>query len=429
MRRSILVLMACSTLLTLPAAAQTTNRPEKNARSYEEADVPAYTLPDPLVAADGTKVTSADAWTRTRRPETLKLFEEHVYGRIPLGRPEALKFVLREEKKDARGGKATRLRVGILFEGRDDGRQMELLVYLPNAATSPAPAFLGLNFGGNHTVTDEADLPIPTHRVMGLFPGESPDRKASEASRGKQKNLWCIDQVLDAGFATATAGYGEIEPDENGNWQKGPRGLAPQPGPGDWSALGGWSWALSRALDYLETNPRIDAKRVVVHGFSRLGKTSLWAGAQDTRFAAVISFGSGAGGAALSRRIYGETTGDLVTRFPHWFCANNARYASNEAACPVDQHQLLALIAPRPLLVVSRTEDKWSDPRGEFLSAVGASPVYQLLAGEGLAATEWPAPDQLVNGRLAYVLHTGKHDVGPQDWASVLAFVRRNGLR
>ena len=419
--------IALALAVALPAVAQTNQPAPKKARSYEEADVPAYVLPDPFAFADGRKVATAADWP-ARRAETLRLFEEHVYGRMPLGRPDHLRFVLREEKKDARNGRATRLRVGILFEGRDDGRQMELLVYLPNAATNPAPAFLGLNFGGNHSITDDPDLPLPTHWVMGLSPGESADHKPSEASRGKQKELWCVDQVLDAGFATATACYGEIEPDQNGNWQKGPRGLAPEPGPGDWSAIGGWSWALSRALDYLETNPRIDAKRIVVHGFSRLGKTALWAGAQDTRFAAVISFESGAGGAALSRRIFGETTADLVTRFPHWFCANNARYADNEAACPVDQHQLLALIAPRPLLVTSRTEDRWSDPHGEFLSAQAAAPVYRLLTGEGLSVSEWTAPGQLANGRLAYVLHAGKHDVGPPEWTSAIAFARRNGL-
>jgi hypothetical protein len=393
--------------------------------NYDESKMPPYTLPDPLVCADGTPVHDAKTWREKRRPELLRLFESEVYGKTLLGRPKEMKFVVREEKKDARGGAATRLRVGALFEGRDDGRQMELLVYLPNGATGPAPAFLGLNFDGNYSTTDEADIPLPTHWVAGVGRGKSSGHKPLSSGRGSWTQQWQYDLALSRGYAVITAGYGEIEPDADGNATKGVRGLGPTPGPNDWGAIGGWAWALSRAMDYIETNPRIDAKRVAVTGFSRLGKTSLWAGAQDERFAAVVSIDSGAGGAALSRRIFGETVAHLTTRFPHWFCSQYAKYAGKEHLCPVDQHELIALVAPRPVLIISATEDLWADPKGEFLGGVGADPVYRLLSGEGIGQKEWPGPAALVNSRIGYYLRRGKHDVTPDDWKACIEFADR----
>ena len=392
----------------------------------DEAQVQPYVLPDPLVGADGTKIADAAAWRAMRRPELLKLFEREVYGRAPLGRPPALKFVVREEKKDARGGRATRLRVGVLFEGREDGRQVELLVYLPNGAKGPVPLFLGPNFDGNYTTTDEPDLPVPHHWAMGLFDNKLTNHVPSEAGRGIHQGQWPYDLALERGYGVATVGYGEIEPDANGHWKEGPRGLAAEPGASDWGSIGAWGWALSRAMDYLETEPRVDARRVAVLGFSRLGKTALWAGASDPRFAMVVSLESGAGGAALSKRIFGETVANLTKNFPHWFCANFARYAGNEAALPVDQHELLALIAPRPLLIVSATGDLWSDPKGEFLSALGADPVYRLLGTDGLAAKEWPEPSKLVDSTLGYFLCPGKHDVTPEHWRAILDFADKH---
>ena len=240
------------------------------------------------------------------------MFEKHVFGKTLLGKPDKLKFVVREEKKDARNGKATRLRVGMLFDGREDGPQAELLVYLPNATKGPVPVILGLNFGGNFTTTTEADLPLPKHWVMSLGPDKTKDAQALEEARGKLADSWQYDLALDRGYGVATAAYGEIEPDASERWKDGPRGLGPEPGAGDWGAIGAWAWGLSRALDYLETNPRVDGKKVAVFGHSRLGKAALWAGAQDERFALVISNDSGQGGAALSRRIFGETIAHMT---------------------------------------------------------------------------------------------------------------------
>lgn len=411
-----LILTFC--MLLVPAGAQ-------RASITDEASVPPYALHDPLVCQDGTGVTSAELWRSRRRPELLRLFENEEYGKNTVGRPAQMRFVLREEKQNARGGRATRLRVGVLFEGTEEGRQMELLIYLPNQITGRAPVFLGLNFDGNYTITNEPDIPLPTHWVNGLQPNRVLHNLPAESSRGTLQNLWQIDEVLARGYGVATAGYGEIESDVPGRWQQGPRGLGPPPGPGDWGSIGAWAWALSRAMDYLTTNPRIDSKRVAVIGFSRLGKAAMWAGAQDERFALMISNESGAGGVALHKRLFGETAADLNNHFPHWFCPNFRRYANNEAALPIDQHELVALFAPRPVLIVSATEDLWSDPKGEFLSGVGAAPVYRLLGVEGIAQTEWPQPQHLVLSRIGYYLRPGKHDVTAEDWKIMLTFADR----
>ena len=388
----------------------------------DEALVPPFTLPGVLSGTDGQPITTAAAWT-ARRAAWLKQFGGKMYGVTPIGRPEQMKFVVREEINGALGGRATRLRVGVLFEGTETGRQMELLVYLPNDVSGKAPVFLGLNFDGNYTTVNDADLPQPKHWAMGLFDNKLPDHKPTEAARGMFAHMWSVDWLLENGWGLATAAYGEIEPDEPGKWKEGVRGLAKEPGPGDWGAVGAWAWGLSRAMDYLAVNDRVDAQRVVVTGFSRLGKAAVWAGAQDERFAAVVSHGSGAGGIALTKRIFGERTGDLITRFPHWFCGNFAVFAGNEAAQPFDQHQLAALIAPRPLMATSGTEDLWADPHGEFLTLQAAAPVYALLgAKKPLDAEEWPKSGKLINSPLGYYLRKGPHDVVLEDWKAMVSW-------
>lgn len=393
----------------------------------DETKVPPYTLPDPLTCFDGTKATDAKTWSEKRRPELLRLFESEVYGRTLLGKPGAMRFELREEKKPARGGSATRLRVGVLFEGQRDGRQMELLIYLPNDVAGPVPVFLGLNFDGNYTITDDPDLPVPAHFAMGLFTNKLIDHKPTEAGRGQHAYMWQIDRIIEAGFGVATAAYGEIEPDQDGAWQQGPRGLAGAPKDGDWGSIGAWAWGLSRAMDYLETNPRVDGKKVAVMGFSRLGKAALWAAAQDQRFALAISNESGAGGLALSKRIFGETVKDLSTRFPHWFAKNFAKYAAAEDKLPVDAHELAALLAPRPLLAMSGSEDVWSDPKGEFLSLVAADPVYRLFGEKpGLKSLEWPDNNKESDGVLGYFRHKGGHDVSLEDWRVMIGYAEHH---
>lgn len=380
-------------------------------------------LPDPLVMADGSPVATPEQWRAQRRPELLRLFEQNVYGKTLVGRPEALRFIVREEKKDARNGKATRLRIGILFEGREDGRQMELLVYLPNAAKGPVPLLLGLNFDGNYATTDEADIPLPRSLAAATQPAAI---KAAESRRGRNRAMWPYDAILDRGYGLATAGYNDIEIDAPGHWAEGPRGLAPQPKEGDWGALGSWAWALSRAMDYLQTEPRIDPKRIGLFGFSRLGKATVWAGAQDERFAVVISQASGKGGISLYKHLAGEPVSNLAGKnLAHWFTPDFRRFANHEEQLPVDAHLLAALIAPRPLLILSGIKDSYCDPEGEFLTAVEATPVYRFLGSEGLAPSNWTPHPMFINSRIGYHLREGGHNVTPDDWQATLDWTDR----
>lgn len=399
--------------------------------NYDESKMPSFTLPETLLCRDGQTVTDAKIWREKRRPEILALFESEVYGKTPMARPEAMKFQLVSEKRDAVGGKATRREVDLLFTGKADGPRMSLLVYLPNAAKGSVPVFTALNFSGNQAV--ESD---PTIRLAGSWMRESKggnvvNNRATEATRGGDASRWQLEFLMDHGYGLATAYYGDIDPDYDDGFQNGVHPMAykkgqTKPEANEWGSIGAWAWGLSRAMDYLEAEPRADAKRIIVTGHSRLGKTALWAGAQDERFALVISNDSGCGGAALSRRAIGETVERINWAFPHWFCDNFNKYNGKENSCPVDQHMLIALIAPRPVLVNSATEDLWADPKGEFLSLKHADGVYRLLGTDGISQTEWPGPSQLLDSTLGYFLRPGAHDVMKEDWEAYVRFADKH---
>ena len=400
--------------------------------NYDEAKVGSLPLPDPLRFANGAHVGDAGTWRDMRRPEIFRLFESQMHGRSP-ARPKEMTFEVTSTDKTALGGKATRKEITVHFgPEKVPGAAMHLLVYLPNGAKQPAPVFLGVNFEGNHTINPDPGITIVDEWKWNNTTKSSELTRPAESTRGKSIGRWPLELVLARGYAVATIPRADIEPDYAEGWRHGVRGyLLAKSGrsafaPDDWGAVAAWAWGLSRALDYFETDKDVDAKRVVVMGHSRMGKAALWAGAADERFAAVISNNSGESGAAISRRDFGETVLRINTVFPHWFCANYKRYGTNVAALPFDSHMLVALSAPRPVYIASAEEDRWADPKGEFLAGKFAEPVYQLFGKRGLGVDEWPTLNYPVGDAIAYHVRTGKHDVLDYDWEQFMTFADRH---
>jgi hypothetical protein len=389
--------------------------------NYDEALAGSYTLPDPLVLNDGKPVRNANTWYKKRRPEIVHLFEEDQFGRSP-GRPAHMSFDVFDRGAPAFDGKAIRRQVTIYFSADKSGPKMDLLIYTPADAKKPVPLLLNISFTANSNSVDDP----------GVKPGEvwGRDKKKVPAKGSRVFGRLDVRRLIEKGYGVATFYYGDVDPDFLGGLPYGVRALYLKPGqtepaPDEWGSIAAWAWGLSRAMDYIETDRAVDAKRVTLMGVSRLGKTVLWAGAHDTRFAMVIASCSGEGGAALSRRNYGETIAHLTapTRFPYQFCANYAKGAAHPDQRPIDAHMLIALIAPRPLLLQTGDKDLWSDPKGEFLAGVAAGPVYRLLGKDGLDTTQWPAAGEPILHTLGYYMHSGGHGTVPSDWDIFLRFM------
>lgn len=406
---------------------------------FDPVPIQSYTLPEALICNDSTRVETAQQWLQKRRPEIYKIFQETIYGVTP-PKFDSMTFTVENVKKDARNGKATRKEVVINFTGQPDGCKARMLIYIPNnrPAGSKVPAFFGLNFRGNHTITDEPDVTITDAWVTNEPKQGRINNKSTEASRGTAQERWPLDMILDRGYAVCTMYYGEVAPDALELYRNGIEksfvekrlALGGQQSDSDsgakWGAIGMWAYGLSCGLDYLQTDPDVDGQKVAVIGHSRLGKTALWAGAADTRFALVISNNSGCGGAALYRRSVGEMMERMSRVFRYWFCENLNQYVNKENELPFDMHELIALQAPRPVYVASAYEDIWADPKGEFLSACNAADVYKLFSPNPLGDIKttdlMPPIDVSVGGVIHYHVRTGKHDITPWDWEQYLNF-------
>ena len=365
--------------------------------NYEEARVEMPALPDPL-AMRGGRVRTAEQW-RARRSEILELFRANVYGRSP-GRPERLRFDVVAEDAAAMNGAATLKRIAIVSTQGGREHRFELTLFLPNNRR-PAPVFLLLN---NRPAAN------------------------TDPTRREKSGFWPAEDLIARGYAIAALQVGDLAPDDKAKFRDGVIALfetgATEPRPADaWAALAAWAWGASRAMDYFETEARVDKSRAAVVGHSRGGKASLWAGAEDERFALVISNESGEGGAALARRNFGETLARITEVFPFWFAERYRSFAARVTELPVDQHMLLALSAPRALYVASADEDLWADPRGEFLSLAETSPVYALWGEPAIRAADMPPLERpLVAGRRAYHVRRGTHNLTPYDWARFADF-------
>lgn len=391
--------------------------------NIDEAKVGFYTLPDPLTTLDGNPVRSVAEWESVRRPEILHLFEVNQFGVTPANGPKA-RFEIWEKAVPALDGKARRTQVRIRFSDAADAPVIRVLLYTPAAAKKPVPVLEYISFSPNSaSVTDPG--------VEEGFAWNPRTKTRIPGSQGRRGGSFDPNIFLDKGFGVVLVNYGDIDPDFEGGAALGIRsqfGPVTEPRKGDeWGTIGTWSWGLSRVLDYLETEPSVDAKRVAVTGVSRLGKTALWAGAQDRRFAMVIPVVSGEGGAALSRRNFGEFIGALTdpARFPYWFAPNYAGWADKVDRFPVDSHMLLALVAPRPVMMVVGAQDTWSDWRGEYLAARAAEPVYALY-GKRFGAKVEPAVGQPVLNDIGFYKHAAGHTMGKDDLEAMAAFMQKH---
>jgi (4-O-methyl)-D-glucuronate---lignin esterase len=384
---------------------------------------PVAELPDPLLMFDGQKVTSRDQWISKRRPELIGLFQHYMYGRPPAA-PRTIEPTIERVDTKYFGGKATKKEVTIAF-GPPDVPTIHLLVVVPNQPAGTRPVFLGINFCGNHTLLDDPLIALPAAWMPDSCAG-CRDHQATDAGRGSQQDVWAVEQIIDRGYALACFYCGDVDPDKN-DFSDGVHPFYAAKGqmarnPHDWGTIAAWAWGMQRAVDYLVTDPAIDKSRIAVVGHSRLGKTSLLAGALDERIALIIPHQAGCGGTAPSRHKVGEQVKQINERFPHWFCDEFKNFNDDVERLPFDQHCLVALCAPRPVLLSNAQEDTWADPDGQFRVLQGADPVYKLLGSRGLDGQALPEPDRLLDTPLGYYIRPGKHSMTAGDWKVFLDF-------
>lgn len=433
--------LVVGTVLALSSvhAAEATARPKQDANgnpiryaptghvsNYDEAKASGYTLPDPLVLKNGERVRDAETWMKRRRPEILAAYQQEIYGRVPATAPKVSYDVV-ETGVSVLDGAATRTHVVMRFGSQPDGPKANLVLYVPTKARAPVPVLLQLVFFGGLSSSVPAPAPAPT-----ASKSEAPAGVPATPPRPRISETNAAAEIIGRGYGYATIRYTEIEGDRADANLSGVRKLAlasaqENPAVDEWGTVAAWAWGASRALDFFETSGEVDAKRVGLIGHSRLGKTVLWAGASDPRFALVFSSCSGEMGASLARRDFGESVDDMAANFPWQFAGNFQKYAGRWNEMPVDSHMLIALSAPRPVFVTGGTQDQWADPHGEFLAQVAAGPVYRLLGKRDLGTDKLPALDvPLITGDLGFLYHTGGHTITPGDWKAFLDFADRH---
>lgn len=417
-------IMTTSLIGTVASSAMGQIRPPL----YDESKVPKFELPSVLENAKGEKIQSREDWPAQRK-YLVEQMAKHVFGIQPSDAVSVRsKLIEQGEMGGTRGTQTsiTRKQLEVTLTRKDKSVVIDLLLFVPSDAKTPVPCFVGLNFNGNQSTCDDPAVRITRSwcdkRGVGVV-----DNKATEASRGDQSHRWPIEAIVGRGYAVATAHYADIDPDFDDEFANGVHALFPEfkssdATPDRWGSIGAWAWGLSRIADVLEKESTIDSKKLMVIGHSRLGKTALWAGATDERFGIVYSNNSGCGGAALSKRCFGESVARINTSFPHWFCRNFRQYNDREELLPVDQHMLIAAIAPRPAYIASATEDQWADPKGELHGGVYASPAYELHGLKGIYNLELPTPDTAIGSEIGYHLRTGKHDLTAWDWERFMDF-------
>lgn len=382
-------------------------------------------LPDPLKMLNGTPITSVEQWRKDRRPELLSLFEHYMYGKTPPA-PENFHFTLDGVDVNALGGKATRKLVTLHF-GPDGTPPVSLLLIVPNNRQGPVPVFLGLNAAGNHALMDDPAIPLTKAWIKNSYYKGTDDNRAHDDQRGMRIETWQFEKVIDRGYAVATMYAGEISPDYDGGFTEGVhqgyfREGQDRPTPHEWGVIAAWAWGLQRGVDYLFQDDDVDNDAIIVTGHSRRGKAALLAGALDERIAVVIPHQAGCGGTSPSRSDVGESVKRINSSFPHWFNDTFKKFNDQVERLPFDQHSLLALVAPRLLLLTNATEDVWADPHGQFDMLVAATPVYELYGVEGIKTAIFPEENKLIDSRVGYFIRPGKHSMGDADWEVWLRF-------
>lgn len=423
-------IFAAAFVILLSSQAMSQIRPP----NYEEALVPKFALPHVLEGKDGVRIASREAWP-AHREYLVNLLASNEYGFAPRDRVDMTVEKIDDGSYSRQEGVDDSIRrrqyaVTLTRDGRSV--RIDLLVWSPRTPPTKVGCFLGLNFRGNQSTSDDPNVRITTSWCDARHPGVVNNR-ATEASRANQGERWPIRDVVGAGYAVATAHYCDIDPDYDDGFENGVHALFPEfrcsnEYPDRWGTIATWAWGLSRLADALEKIEDVDGDRLMIVGHSRLGKTALWAGANDERFKLVISNNSGCGGAALSKRCYGESVAAINRSFPHWFNRNFRSYNDAEETMPFDQHQLIAAIAPRPVYIASASRDRWADPLGELLSGHFASPAYELFGKQGLAAIELPEVNCSIGDSIGYHLRKGEHDLLPYDWQQFVAFAQKHGL-